>query len=73
MALDEDAIGFDPASAAVFGQAEADAYLVAKSDLVLAGQEVFSAVFQRIDPRIEWSFEHADGSSLSSGERFASA
>ena len=67
MALDEDEIGFDVASAAFFDGESSGARLVAKQDLTLAGLAVVEAVYERVDPSVEWTFEAADGQSVQAG------
>src|SRR5690554_5196109 len=78
MALDEDEVGFDVASAVFFaGDAPAevadwvDARLVAKQELTLAGEAMVHAVFERVDPTVTWNFEFRDGQRVPSGEVIA--
>lgn len=74
MALDEDEVGFDVASAVFFagdlasgGANIVDARLVAKQDLTLAGVAMVESVFERVDPEVAWTFEFADGQHVESG------
>jgi nicotinate-nucleotide pyrophosphorylase (carboxylating) len=62
----------DVTSQAVIPEGEATAVLWSKDEGVLAGAEVFAAVFRRLDPRIFVSFHRQDGDALSRGERVAS-
>ncbi len=70
LAIDEDDLGFDVTSN-IFFEGEAQATLRAKSNLVLAGQDVFKAVYERVDPTIRWTFDVPDGSVIMSGTIFA--
>jgi len=80
MALDEDEVGFDVASAVFFAGDSAgkdaelvDARLVAKQDLTLAGVAMVQAVFERVDPAVTWTFEYSDGQRVRNGEIIARA
>jgi nicotinate-nucleotide pyrophosphorylase (carboxylating) len=68
MALDEDEVGFDVASAVFFEGASVDARLVAKEPLVLAGLAVAEAVFERVDTDVSWTFDFADGARVEAGQ-----
>lgn len=70
LALDEDDLSFDVTSN-IFFDGQARAHLRAKDDLVLAGQDVFCAVFERVDPTISWTFIAEDGARISKGTVFA--
>lgn len=68
MALDEDEVGFDPTSAAVFAEGDGSrARLVAKESTVMAGGPVARAVFERVDDRLEWSAAVDEGQSVEAG------
>src|SRR5690554_8119852 len=78
MALDEDEVGFDVASAVFFASDSTgkdadwvDARLVAKQDMTLAGVAMVEAVFERVDPAVTWTFEFSDGQRVRSGEIIA--
>lgn len=72
LALDEDEIGFDVTSAAFFGDNDrGQARLVARQDFVMAGGPVAQAVFQRVDPLVQWESNFEDGKALASGEVIA--
>lgn len=79
MALEEDEVGFDVASAVFFAgdsaadgdPNEVDARLVAKQDLILSGVAIVEAVFERVDPAVAWTFEFSDGQQIRSGEIIA--
>lgn len=65
MALDEDLKGGDATTDAIFGPDQrAEGTLLAKTDLVLAGSAVFTAVMQRMDPRVEVRWDARDGDSV---------
>lgn len=68
MAIDEDEVGFDVASAVFFEGEEVAARMVAKESLVVAGLDVVEAVFERVDPRVRWAFEVDDGQRVEAGE-----
>jgi nicotinate-nucleotide pyrophosphorylase (carboxylating) len=68
MAIDEDEIGFDVASAVFFEGQSVTARLVAKEALVLAGLPVVEAVFARVDPSVAWTFDFDDGQPVERGE-----
>lgn len=69
MAIDEDEVGFDVASAAFFtGESEALAHLVAKEELCVAGLAMVQAVYDRVDPAIRWQFEVDDGARVGEGD-----
>jgi nicotinate-nucleotide pyrophosphorylase (carboxylating) len=68
MAIDEDEVGFDVASAVFFEGQSVTARLVAKESLTLAGLPVVEAVFSRIDPSVTWSFEFEDTQQVERGE-----
>lgn len=70
LALDEDDIAFDVTSN-IFFESDTHARLVAKEDLVLAGQDVFKEVFKRVDPKIQWEFLDTDGARITRGTVFA--
>lgn len=61
LALEEDFGPGDVTSALVPADATGAAYVVAKSDLVLAGQEAFTEVFRQVDPTSTVEFSVADG------------
>lgn len=56
---------------AVFAQETARAVLMSKDTGILAGAEVFGAVFKEVDPDISTEFHFKDGESLSPGDRVA--
>jgi nicotinate-nucleotide pyrophosphorylase (carboxylating) len=62
----------DVTSEATVADGESSATLWSKDDGILAGEEVFSAVFRAIDPGVSVAFVAHDGASLSRGERVAS-
>ncbi|MFW6057937.1 MAG: carboxylating nicotinate-nucleotide diphosphorylase [Persicimonas sp.] len=68
MAIDEDEVGFDVASAVFFEGEEVAARMVAKESLVVAGLDVVEAVFERVDPKVRWSFEVEDGQRVEAGD-----
>src|SRR5262245_47433919 len=49
----------------------ADAVIIAKGSLVLAGLDVVCEVFAQCDPRVVFSPRHQDGDQLGSGDRVA--
>lgn len=61
----------DVTSQAVVPNQEATATLWSKQPGVLAGEEVFRAVFRRIDPSVEVSFLLHDGAALSQRDKVA--
>ncbi len=73
LALDEDDLGFDITSNVFYSDRDAEARLLAKQDVVVAGLALVTAVFQAVDPTVEWSFDVADGDSVSRGTNFATA
>jgi nicotinate-nucleotide pyrophosphorylase (carboxylating) len=72
MALLEDfgAAG-DVTSAAVFGGETGRAVLLSKDSGVLAGAEVFTAVFRAVDPGVRVAFSVVDGALLKPGDEVA--
>jgi nicotinate-nucleotide pyrophosphorylase (carboxylating) len=68
MAIDEDEVGFDVASAVFFEGQTVTARLVAKQDLTLAGLPMVEAVFARVDPSVQWSFDFDDTQRVERGE-----
>jgi nicotinate-nucleotide pyrophosphorylase (carboxylating) len=72
LALDEDlgALG-DVTSQAVLSEGERSATLWSKDEGVLAGEEVFTAVFRAVDPGVRVAFLHHDGDPLARGDRVA--
>lgn len=73
LALDEDDIGFDVSSVAFFSDVEKTAQLLAKEDLVVCGIHLVQAVFDRVDPKIQWNFDAKDGDKIKSGTVFGNA
>jgi nicotinate-nucleotide pyrophosphorylase (carboxylating) len=73
MALREDLgdLG-DVTSQAVLPDRTARAFLVSKGEGILAGKEVFAAVFKEMDASLEVDFQVEDGALLSRGLRIAS-
>lgn len=71
-ALLED-IGFgDITSEAIFDEDHhANGYLVAKEDMVLAGQAVISRVFSLLDERVKVVFHFAEGDKVLAGQKLA--
>ena len=61
----------DVTSLAVIPDGERIAVLWSKDQGVLAGEEVFTAVFRRIDPAVEVTFLLHDGARLAKGDRVA--
>jgi nicotinate-nucleotide pyrophosphorylase (carboxylating) len=72
LALEED-LGKrgDITSRAIFTDESSSASLTSKDTGVLAGSGIFSAVYRRIDPKLEIRFLKQDGQLISSGERIA--
>lgn len=65
MALNEDLGGGDATTDAIFpGHQRCSATILVKSDLVLAGAEIFEAVMRRVDPDISVSWSHHDGAQV---------
>ena len=62
----------DVTSQAVVPDATGSATLWSKQGGVLAGEEVFAAVFHKIDPSVEVSFAAHDGARIAERERIAS-
>ena len=73
MAIDEDEVGFDVASAVFFEGEAVEARLVAKEDLTLAGLPMVEAVFARVDPRASWTFDFEDGERVDKGQTIGRA
>jgi nicotinate-nucleotide pyrophosphorylase (carboxylating) len=72
LAIAEDLAGEgDVTSLAVVPDGERMAVLWSKDQGVLAGEEVFAAVFQRIDPAVDVRFLLHDGARLAKGDRVA--
>jgi nicotinate-nucleotide pyrophosphorylase (carboxylating) len=61
----------DVTSLAVVPDGERNAVLWSKDQGVLAGEEVFAAVFRRIDPAVDVTFLAHDGARLAKGDRVA--
>jgi nicotinate-nucleotide pyrophosphorylase (carboxylating) len=61
----------DVTSLAVVPEGERRAVLWSKDQGVLAGEEVFAAVFRRIDPSVAVTFSLHDGAHLEKGDRVA--
>jgi nicotinate-nucleotide pyrophosphorylase (carboxylating) len=61
----------DVTSIAVVPDGERIAILWSKDNGVLAGEEVFAAVFKRVDPRVTVAFHFHDGARLANGDRVA--
>ena len=61
----------DVTSLAVIPEGERNAVLWSKDQGVLAGEEVFAAVFRRIDPSVAVTFLVYDGARLAKGDRVA--
>jgi nicotinate-nucleotide pyrophosphorylase (carboxylating) len=73
-ALAEDIGSGDVTTLAVVAEGEqAEAYIIAKQELVLAGIEVAETVFRQLDKDIVWWTKYSDGSRLVSGEIVAEA
>lgn len=68
MAIDEDEVGFDVASAVFFEGESVTARLVAKESLTLAGLAMVGAVFNRVDPQVAWTFDFDDGQRVEAGQ-----
>lgn len=73
MAIDEDEVGFDVASAVFFEGETVEARLVAKEALTLAGLPMVEAVFERVDPEVAWRFNFEDGQRVEKGQIIGSA
>ena len=71
LALDEDDLNFDATSAAFFVGEHVSAYMIAKEDLVVSGLDIARAVYERVDPRVEWSPQVEDGDRVAKGELLA--
>lgn len=72
LALDEDEVGFDVTSAAFFDAEDVgSAHLVAKEPLVMAGADVASAVFHRVDDELSFLPQVEDGESADQGHVIA--
>jgi nicotinate-nucleotide pyrophosphorylase (carboxylating) len=69
MAIDEDEVGFDVASAVFFEGTETEARLVAKEPLTVAGLAMVDAVYARVDASVTTSFEVAEGDQLDLGDQ----
>jgi nicotinate-nucleotide pyrophosphorylase (carboxylating) len=61
----------DVTSRAIFRDEQRTAALWSKDTGVLAGEEVFAAVFRRLDPAVQVTFHLHDGARLSKGDRVA--
>jgi nicotinate-nucleotide pyrophosphorylase (carboxylating) len=61
----------DVTSLAVVPEGERIAFLWSKDQGVLAGEEVFTAVFKRLDPGVTVTFHYHDGARLAMGDRVA--
>lgn len=74
MALEEDEVGFDVASAVFFSgeqenaPVEVEARLIAKQPLVVCGLAMVEAVFARVDPAVQWHFDTQDGAKVKPGD-----
>lgn len=73
LAIDEDDLGFDATSSVFFDGVSADAYLLAKADLVVAGLALVPTVFAKVDRDVSWTFDVADGDVVRKGDVFARA
>ena len=73
LALDEDDIAFDATSVAFFSDVEKTAQILAKEDLIVCGIGLVEAVFDRVDPRIEWRFDVRDGDAVKDNTVFGRA
>jgi len=72
LAIAEDlGVDGDVTSQAVIPEGERAAVLWSKDQGVLAGEEVFAAVFRRIDPSVTVTFLLHDGARLAKGDRVA--
>ncbi len=67
MALEEDEVGFDVASGVFFADEIVTARLVAKEALTVSGLAMVEAVFARVDPGAQWSFEVDDAQRVDKG------
>ena len=68
LALDEDDLGFDVSSQIFFGdRGDQRGRFLAKQDMIFCGQGAAQAVFARVDPAVQCSFEVADGARVSRG------
>lgn len=67
LAIDEDDLGFDVTSNVFFEGRTAEAYLLAKQDLVVAGLALVPAVFDKVDRDVAWTFEVSDGQRVERG------
>lgn len=73
MALDEDLHGGDATTDAIFGPDQrAEGILLAKTDLVLSGADIFTAVMRRVDPRVEVRWGAQDGDAVADRTAMAS-
>lgn len=71
-ALLEDIGSGDITSEAIFAEDHrANGFLIAKGDMVLAGQEVFSRAFTLLDKRVKVVFHFADGNKVLAGQKLA--
>ncbi len=71
-ALIEDIGQGDVTSEAIFlPDHESKGYLLAKQDMVLAGLEVFSRVFELLDEKVKVALYKADGDYVEKGQKFA--
>ncbi len=61
----------DVTSIAVVPDEDCSGFLMSKDSGVLAGEEVFAAVFARVDPAVRVSFKAHDGAELSPGDAAA--
>ena len=73
LAIDEDDIGFDATSVAFFSDVEKTAQILAKEDLIVCGIGLVEAVFERVDPKIEWRFDVSDGDAVKDNTVFGRA
>lgn len=73
LAIDEDDLAFDVTSNAFFEGREASAKLIAKAPIVVAGLPVVQAVFDRVDPKVEWQLEVEEGTAVDQGTTLATA
>ncbi len=67
LALDEDDLGFDVTSNVFFDGVHASGFLLAKQNLTVAGLAVVTTVFERVDPRVVWTFEVGEGETVDRG------
>ena len=71
-ALAEDIGSGDVTTCALVAEGQqAEAYIIAKQELVLAGVEVAHAVFRQVDKNINWWAKYADGTRLAAGKIIA--